>query len=370
MEEKNFKINIMKLFYRYIAKKFWGPFFFGLSIFAVLVFLADLFDHLKYFINTTAPLIETIKYFLFIIPFWVLITLPVAGLLASLFVLSDMVTHGEWTAALASGYSKRQVYIPIVLCICMVSGVNFILQETASPLLHKKAKYIFRIKIKGKSAKAAIIKENIVVKTSENSFLTAKVLDLKNKSMERIILYDYSEGKIVSQIDAQKALWDENLSKWIFYDLVVRKFKQKASVREKNIARQVSDLDISPENLLIEKVWPEDLTIRDILKRIKALKRVELPVGREITYLHTKLAFPFVSIIMCILAFPFATTVKKGGKMVHFGLAILVAFFFWWIISVFQSAGEAGMLNPILAGWVPVAVFSLISFLGLKFTAG
>jgi lipopolysaccharide export system permease protein len=358
----------MKLFYKYIAVKFWGPFLFAVGVFAVLVFLADLFDHLKYFVNSDASFGIIIKYFLLIVPFWVLVTVPVACLLAGLFVLSDMVNHGEWTAGLASGYSKYQIYIPIIFCICVVSGANFIMQETLSPVIHKKAEMIYEVKIRGKKNFQKNIRKNIVVKISDNSFLTTNVLDLTDKSMQRVILYQYRQGKIASQIDAQTALWNEKSKMWVFENAVIRKFDKKTSLKEKILKNWLSGLDIAPEDLIIEKIWPEDLTIRDILKRIKALKKTELPADREITYLHAKLAFPFASVLMCILAFPFAVTLKKGGKMVHFGLAILVAFFFWWIISVFQSAGEAGMLAPLVAGWAPVAIFSAVAFASAKLT--
>ena len=356
----------MKLLYKYTMRIFWGPFFFGVGIFAVLVFLADLFDHLKYFINTSASFIEIIKYFLFVIPFWTLVILPVAGLLASLFAISDMISHGEWTAALASGYTKRQIYMPIVVCICIIAGVNVVLQETVSPFLHKTADIIFRTKIKGKLYWNEMEKKNIVVKISRNSFLSGKILDIKNKTIERAILYEYEKGKINLQTDAKKALWDEKIGTWVFYDGVTRVFSKKSGIKEKKFTKWISALDIEPQNLVIEKVWPEDLTIRDIFKRVKALKKTGLPIGREITYLHVKFAAPFVNIIMCLLGIPFAMSLKKGGKMLHFAIAIMTAFFFWWIVSVFQSAGEAGMMNPVIAGWMPAVIFSFIVWFGLK----
>lgn len=348
--------------------KFWGPFFFAAAVFAVLAFLSNLFDNLKYFINTSASYGEITLYLASVIPFWVLITLPVASLLASLYVFSDMVSYGEFTAGLASGYSRRQIYIPVMFCVCLVSVVNFMLQETVSPALHKKAETVFKTKIRGKKDWIETVKKNIVVKISDNSFLTAKTLDLKNKSMDRVIISRYERGKILSQTDADNAIWDEKIQRWVLYEIVTRKFAKKAEVKESKIKKQVSDLDIAPENLVIEKVWPEDLTIKDILKRIKALKKVKLPQNREITYLNAKIAFPFVSVIMCMLAIPFALTIKKGGKMAHFAFSILIAFFFWWIISVFQSAGEASMINPVLAGWAPVAIFLVVAFAGIKFS--
>jgi lipopolysaccharide export system permease protein len=367
LEKADEQVDRMKIktIYKYVMGKFWGPFFFGLGIFAVLVFLADLFDHLKYILKSSASLWVVIKYFVFVVPFWTSMAVPVAALLAALFVLSEMIQNGEWVASIGSGYHPKQIYLPIIFCAVLVAMVNFIFQETVGPHMHLKSEEIFSVEIKGNKHLDKYVRDNVVVMSGENRFISAKLFDIRNGIMERAVLSFQKEGKIVFQVDAESANWDVESGLWVFNNGVTRDLSQKKLV-ETPFEKWTSTIDIKPQDLYIERAWPEDLTIRDILKRIKHKRKIGYPYTSEQAYLHTKLAAPFAAIIMCMLGIPFAIIVKRASKMIHFASAIFIAFVFWWLISISQAAGEAGMLNPILAAWLPIAVFGTIGYLGLK----
>ena len=357
---------MFKLLYRYCASKFWPPFFFGLGIFAVLVFLGDLFDHLNYIMRSDASFVTLLKYFVLIIPFWTLTVVPVAVLLASLFVLSEMIATGEWIAAQASGFHPRQVYLPIVGCAVIVAAVNFTLQETISPRLHFTADAIFQRDIIGKKNFDKPVRNKVIFKAGDNTFVSAQSLDVGAGTMDRPMLSIMSGGKALEQADATAAHWDPEMKKWIFTKGARRIMGDAGKSRETPFQVWESPLDLEPPDLIVEKIYPEDLTIRDILQRLRLLKRVGLPLHREKTYLHCKLAAPFNWAIICLLGIPFAVVVRKASKMLHFSAAMVITFFFWWVITIAQSAGEAGMIAPVLAGWLPVAVFGVLAALGIK----
>ena len=101
------------IIFKYIAAKFWGPFLFSLGVFAVLVFVADTFENMNVFVKSSTGFFAVAKYLILTIPYWVLTIMPAACLLGCLFVISDMISSGEWLASIASGYSIKQIFIPI-----------------------------------------------------------------------------------------------------------------------------------------------------------------------------------------------------------------------------------------------------------------
>ena len=357
---------MVKILYRYCASKFWPPFFFGLSVFALLVFLGDLFDHINYIMRTEAPLGTVLHYFALAIPFWTLTVVPVAVLLAALFVLSEMIATGEWMAALASGFHPRQIYLPVVACAVLVAAVNFTLQETVSPRLHFTADTIFERDIKGKKNFDKPVRNNVIVKIGKNSFVSAQRLDLATGEMDRPMLSVIGGGKAVSQTDAVSAKWDPSINKWIFLNGLRREMPAKGTPDETRFETWTSPIDVAPLDMLAEKIYPEDLTIRDIIQRLSLLEKMGSPTHRELTYLHCKLAAPFNWTIICLLGIPFAVVVRKASKMLHFAAALVITFFFWWVISIAQSAGEAGLVAPVVAGWLPVLIFGLLAALGIR----
>jgi lipopolysaccharide export LptBFGC system permease protein LptF len=69
--------------------------------------------------------------------------------------------------------------------------------------------------------------------------------------------------------------------------------------------------------------------------------------------LQRKLAFPFVTFVVTLLAVPFGVMTGKRGTIYGIGLGIVIALGYWIIFSAFIAIGRAGLLSPALAAWTP-----------------
>jgi lipopolysaccharide export LptBFGC system permease protein LptF len=74
--------------------------------------------------------------------------------------------------------------------------------------------------------------------------------------------------------------------------------------------------------------------------------------------LQRKLAFPFVTFVMTLLAVPFGVTTGRRGALYGIGLGIVLALSYWFVMSVFVAVGKAGLLPPVLAAWTPNVIVS------------
>ncbi|MGE3512959.1 MAG: LptF/LptG family permease, partial [Vicinamibacterales bacterium] len=73
--------------------------------------------------------------------------------------------------------------------------------------------------------------------------------------------------------------------------------------------------------------------------------------------LERKIAFPFVTVIMTLLALPFAVTTGRRGALYGVGLGIVLAIVYWICLSLFGALGAGGLLPPKLAAWAPNILF-------------
>ena len=73
--------------------------------------------------------------------------------------------------------------------------------------------------------------------------------------------------------------------------------------------------------------------------------------------LYRKVAFPFVTVVMTLIAVPFAVTTGRRGAMYGIGVGIVLALVYWTMISVFAAFGEGGLITPMLAAWAPNIIF-------------
>jgi lipopolysaccharide export LptBFGC system permease protein LptF len=73
--------------------------------------------------------------------------------------------------------------------------------------------------------------------------------------------------------------------------------------------------------------------------------------------LARKVAFPFVTVIMTILAVPFAVSTGRHGAMYGVGIGIALAITYIVALSVSGALGAGGALPPLLAAWAPNILF-------------
>jgi lipopolysaccharide export LptBFGC system permease protein LptF len=98
--------------------------------------------------------------------------------------------------------------------------------------------------------------------------------------------------------------------------------------------------------------------LRDYVTRLEASGAYAVP---DLVGLHRKVAFPFVTVIMTMLAVPFAAATGRRGSLYGIGVGIVLAIVYWVMLSLFGALGVGGVLTPILAAWAPNILFSAIA---------
>ena len=75
--------------------------------------------------------------------------------------------------------------------------------------------------------------------------------------------------------------------------------------------------------------------------------------------LHRKLSFPFVSLIMAIIAVPFSFTTGRKGAFYGIGISIVIGISYWAAFEFFDTLGGINRLSPLIAAWFPNVIFGL-----------
>jgi lipopolysaccharide export system permease protein len=97
----------------YLLRQFW--IILGISVlgFVSIFVIVDLIENLDRFMDNKVPSPIVIQYYLYTLPWFVSIGLPMSMLLSTVFSLGSMVKRNEWTAMKASGISLYRVSFPI-----------------------------------------------------------------------------------------------------------------------------------------------------------------------------------------------------------------------------------------------------------------
>jgi LPS export ABC transporter permease LptG len=108
-----------------------------------------------------------------------------------------------------------------------------------------------------------------------------------------------------------------------------------------------------PEYFATEQPLAEMMTVPQLQAFIDELSTSGLNHVPWAVELQRKLAFPFVTVVMTLLAVPFGVSTGRRGALYGIGLGIVLALSYWIVSSAFVAIGRSGVLTPFLAGWAP-----------------
>ncbi len=355
-----------KIFYRYIAQSFWGPFGFGLCVFCLLLLFGSLFDNLNFFMKSGAGAGIFLRYVAYQAPYFMVKMTPIATLLAVLFSLGGMMARGEWKAGLAGGWRPFDMIKPLLACACLAGLGQFVVQETVAPDLFMRSTYLFESKMRGREDWRRLVKQDVSFSAGKEAFVMAHLFDGRRKVMERVILDIYKEGRLALEVNARTAEWQPASRRWAFLDGVILTYSDERRPSVKPFTTYQSAVSVPPENLVLEKLVPEGVSSLDVLRRLRLLRAVGAPYAPERTLFWVKLCAPLANPAMALIGAAMVLMAKKNNRFFSFGLALGFGFFFWAVIIMAQEAGNAELLPAAAAGLAPALLFALLSLWGLR----
>jgi lipopolysaccharide export LptBFGC system permease protein LptF len=126
-------------------------------------------------------------------------------------------------------------------------------------------------------------------------------------------------------------------------------------------------LNLEPPNYFeTEQPVAEMMSVGQLRRYVNELSSSGLNVAHLAVELQRKMAFPFVTLVMTLLAIPFGVGTGRRGALYAVGLGIILALSYWIVTSLFVALGKSGILTPWLAAWSPnIIVLGAAGFLFL-----
>lgn len=352
----------MRILDRYIVREFMKPFGYSLAVFTTLMLISQLFEKMDLFITNQVDIKTIIMYLCYRIPFWLSQIAPVSTLLATLFCLNNLSKNNEFTAMKAGGLNLYRIFMPLIVIATLISIIAFLFNDIIIPRTTQKAQYIEMIKMHRKSSLFPMKLYNIIIYGSHRRIYNIRYFDGEKNIIDNVSMDEFDkEYTLLYQLHARSAVWDKD--HWIFKDGVFREFDKsgKGILNEERFTSKIVPLDEKPEDFLHQKTQSYEMSFMELKEYINNFKKRGLPAHRQTIELYLKVAFPFTNLIMMLLGIPFAVVSKRSGKMVNFGIAVLVGFIYWGAIEIGHALGENKVLPPILAAWIANIVFGIIS---------
>lgn len=351
----------MSLFTRYMAKRFLKPFFYGLALFSILIFLGDTFDKMNQIVKSKASFLVILECLWLSVPYWAVRVIPMATLLATLVAMGGFVHSGEWLATQSVGLETRRFWLPILWCSVAVAALAFAAQETVSPAAWARSRRLWRERVHPEWEWTKY--HNVALIGGPEQFVEAWLFLPKEGKLERPTLETFGPRGVASQLDARLAIWSNSAGRWIFQDGVQRVFGPDG-VRETPFKAYYSDLRTPPLELVPRSTNPDELTLREVRRQASRAGRFGGSARELEAAAHAKLAYPLTSVVLCALGIPIALRLRRSSLVLSFCAALGLSFLYLWFIEVGRALGMSGRVHPVVGAWLANVVFGgLAAFL-------
>jgi lipopolysaccharide export system permease protein len=345
----------MRILDKYIIKELLGPFIFGVSAFSsIFIGSGTLYRIAQYITQYGAGMDIVVRMFIYSLPEIVVLTFPMAMLLASLMSFGRLSSSSEIIAMKSGGISFYRLTAPVFAIALLVSIFSMIFSETVVPQSKTAYNNIVRNEIEKNTKPRS--QEHIVIKDVDKGNLErltyARRFEEQDSTMYGITIQEFEADRLVRVENAEKAIWQGN--QWIMQNGVINDLSTDGKVqRSLHFDKQIMPVDKNPKDISRAQKKPEEMTISELKKYIKALKREYVKPGKYETELHQRITIPMASFVFAMIGSPLGLQPHRSSSSIGLGLSIIIIFVYYIVMTVFTALGQGGAINPMLAAWIP-----------------
>lgn len=347
----------MKILDKYILQKFIGTLLFALVAFTVIFIIIDLVGFLDKFIDRKVSFMIVVKYYIFYLPYIIVLTLPVATLLASLFSIGQLARYNELVAMQAAGLSNYRILSSLLVFGILLSLLVMYAGERFVPYSNQKKKELYQTYVDkvGKRPKAQT--KDISLQIEENRWLLIGFFDAENKTAFKVSIQRYAENYLIERLDAPQMSWEND--KWILKNGYVRTFEDNIEHAHGFSELPLEDIRFLPDDLARVQKKAEEMSYWELKRFIDEVRRTGGKPDRWLVDLYLKISFPFANLIIILFGAPLAARKTRSGTAISFGISLFICFLYFGLIKVGQSLGHNETLHPMLAAWLGNIFFGI-----------
>jgi lipopolysaccharide export system permease protein len=356
---------------RYMLAELSGPFGFGLAAFTLIFAATEILNIGKLVSADHAPLWAAVMVFLWSLPGYIVLVIPMALLLGTLLAVQRLSSDSELTAMKASGITFGRIVTPLLVVGIAMSFVTFYLQEGLVPYANDRLTDIEDLVINHSSPFSRDLTVFAPLPGGGRQVTIATAYEPITRALLHVTLIQYDKYNQPRQIVfADRAEFEVN--RWTLQNSSVYRFSADGSVlAEPNVPHQQVEIGESPTGLVkrIKNDDPDSMSRAQIADIVRSGQLTESELRKYVTTYQEKLARPFACFVFILIALPFGVrSVRSGGRStgLGFGISLAIVFVYYVVMTVCSFLGETFLNLAILWAWMPNIIFTVIGLSRLR----
>ncbi len=374
------RINYIPLLDRWIISQLIPPLIFSISAFTVVsVSVGIMFDLVRKIVEFDLPLNIALNVLILRLPSFIVLSFPMATLLACLLTYSKLSSNSELKALRAIGISIYRIILPSIFLAILMTGLTFVFNNNIVPYSNSKADFVLSSSLgksfsieKGEdviySRKGNITDvDNNKISNSLTHIFYAK--DYTDGFMNKVKVLDLSKYGYTQVLSAEKAFWNPSIKKWEFLNGKLLLFSEEGDSTITKFESYIYPFNTGPIKIASIPKDANDMTLEEARKALKIYKETSniKEVRRLKVRIQEKFTLPMACLVFALIGSSLASipNSKTNGSQ-GFGISIILILFYYILSFSFSSLGVKGSISPISAAWSPVVISIFIGLILMR----
>jgi len=331
----------------------------GMSILALwlVAFVVNLNENIDMFIDHEATLGQFARYYAYRTPYWIILTLPVAVLLSTLFCLTSMARRNEITAAKAAGISLHRLLLPLFVFGLCFSGLAFVFTDFVVPVATKRYNDV-RDDIRS-YRRSDGSRRQVLLQDTGGQLLSARSYEHAKQRAHHVLWEQRQNAPTTRRVAGRLLQWRGEERGWVVLDGHEFRFADGEPKVTAFDSLALSSLSLVPDDLARQRRKPEEMNYRELRAYIDRAVANGEDATRNLVELHLKIAFPLTCFVILLLGAPVAAN-ARGGRANSFGIGVLICFVFYSCVKAGQALGWNAVIDPWLGAWIANLLFGVL----------
>ncbi|HEU4683746.1 MAG TPA: LPS export ABC transporter permease LptF [Nitrospira sp.] len=353
---------LRKLLDRYIFTELLSPFLISLGALCFVMLTRELLRLVELLVSKGVGLFAVLKVFANLLPSFLVLTLPIAGIIASITAFGRLSFDKELVAMRAAGLSLLRLSRPVFLFALLVFALTLWLAQWGQPWSSTNLKKVA----------LNLLRDQLVLALERGTF---------NEPIPKMMIYVSDLGE---EQEATGIFISDERNPEEPRIIVAQQYRVFIDASTNQVALRLHDgvIHSKPDQIdEYQRVGFSSYDLKLSLNQSGYASSEERPSyesivaqlaqsqGRDPTALrrlmeyYKDLAFPTASLVFCILGVPVGIVSKRSGRIGGFAVGVLVVIIYYVLNVGCEFLVTTAVISPFAGAWLPNGIFSIVTVL-------
>jgi lipopolysaccharide export system permease protein len=348
-----------QILYRYIILEILPPFGVSLLGFTAILFLGRMMKVAQMIVVKGVGLIDVLKSCVFLLPYLLVFTLPMAATVGILLAMTRLTVDQEVVAMKTAGLSYGQLLPPILGFSLVVALLTLVLTVFGNPWGQQATKDLLKDVVKRRADLG--IKEQVFNTDFKGMMMFVNQVAPRGGQLEGVFIYDSRdlENPLTIYAESGDLSYDrdrETMLMRLYNGRLIRWGKGVNHWQNLEFKSYQLPLEVFSFGLKGGKSETE-MSLGELGAVIATQPRGSDRSNRALVELNQRFALPVGAALLCLMAMPLGLSPRQHGRTWSLVLGLVVFLVYYVVFTGSWRLAINGWLNPGLAPWLANFLF-------------